>query len=132
MAAEDLANMPVAKTDAPRTADDTLTDFDGEGHVDLEAVAREAARDAGVRHAAYINYDAALDAYANRSDVENLQHKYARNTPADFAEAAFMRTVPEVANQWENGAPSAGDEATEAAPVADDYDLDGTDDGDEV
>jgi len=127
MAAEDLRTMPVSRTEAPRTADDNIKSWDGDGHVDLEEVNRRAAADAGVRHAAFINYDAALDAYASRSDIEDLAHKNARDMPADFATPAFMRST--TSSQWDNTLDST--DATEAAPVADDYDLDGTDDGDE-
>lgn len=94
MAQTDLDNMAVAKDNEPaRTAYDNINDWDGEGHVDLETVNRQLAADAGVRHAAFINYDVALDAYAARPDIEDLAHKNARDMPADFADASFMRTT---------------------------------------
>lgn len=90
MAQTDLDNMAVVKTDAPKTAFDNITEW-GEPLNDIEN--RAAAAAAGVRNAAYINYDVALDAYAARDDVEDLAHKNARDVPADFADASFMRTV---------------------------------------
>jgi hypothetical protein len=75
---------------APVEAADQLEGF-GESIVDVEA--KQAAEDAGVRYAAFINYDAALDSYAARGDVEDLAHKNARNAPDDFADADFMRSV---------------------------------------
>ena len=100
MAAEDLTNMPAATNKPVRTAGDNLTEFDGEGHVDLETVNRALAAEAGVKDAAFIDYDVALAAYASRSDIEDLAHKNARNAPADFADAAFMRRTD--TSQWDN------------------------------
>jgi hypothetical protein len=74
----------------PVEADEQLDKF-GESPNDTEN--RAAAEAAGVRDAAFINYDVALDAYAARDDVESLQRKNARDMPADFADASFMRTV---------------------------------------
>lgn len=89
MAQEDLDTMPVAEKPVV-TAEDNLVGY-GESVNDTEN--RAAAQAAGVIDAAYINYDVALDAYAARPDVEDLTHKNARNHPADFADASFMRTV---------------------------------------
>lgn len=100
MAAQDLANMPMSRTEAPRTAGDNLTSFDGEGHVDLETVNRKLAADAGVKNAAFIDYDVALDRHASRDDIEDLAHKNARDMPATFADAAFMRRTD--TSQWDN------------------------------
>lgn len=90
MAQADLDSMVVVKTDDPKTATDQLEGF-GDSPNDVEN--KQAAADAGVLNAAYIRYDVALDAYAARDDIEDLQHKNARDIPADFAEASFMRTV---------------------------------------
>lgn len=91
MAQADLDAMPVAKEgEAPKTAQDNVADL-GESIVDTSAAERAAAE--GVRSAAYINYDVALDAYAAREDVEDLAHKNARDIPGDFADASFMRTT---------------------------------------
>lgn len=90
MAQSDLDTMVVVKTDAPVEAADNLVGY-GESPNDTENKAAAAA--AGVINAAYINYDVALDAYAARGDVETLARKNARNAPADFADASFMRTV---------------------------------------
>ena len=72
------------------TAEDNLVGY-GEQVNDTEN--RAAAEAAGVIDAAYINYDVALDAYAARPDIEDLAHKNARDMPADFADASFMRTT---------------------------------------
>lgn len=90
MAQEDLDDMVVVKTDDPVTAFDQLEGF-GDSPNDVEN--KQKAADAGVLNAAFIRYDAALDKYAARDDVEDLAHKNARDIPADFAEASFMRTV---------------------------------------
>lgn len=92
MAQADLDAMQTGtRQSAPAvTAAENLEGF-GEELVDVNA--REAAEAAGVRHAAFIDYDVALDAYAARPDVEDLAHKNARNHPADFADADFMRSV---------------------------------------
>lgn len=100
MAQADLDAMPAADrkefraggvgADGAITAEDNLIGF-GESVNDTEN--RAAAEAAGVIDAAYINYDVALDAYAARPDVEDLARKNARDIPADFADASFMRTV---------------------------------------
>lgn len=100
MAAEDLENMPTATNKAVRTAGQNLTSFDGEGHVDLETVNRNLAAEAGVKHAAFIDYDEALALHASRDDIEDLAHKNARDMPATFAQAAFMRRTD--TSQWDN------------------------------
>lgn len=89
MAQSDLDSMVVVKTDNPVTAADNLVGY-GESANDIENKAAAAA--AGVRDAAFINYDVALDRYAARDDIEDLAHKNARDIPRDFAEASFMRT----------------------------------------
>jgi hypothetical protein len=89
MAQSDLDSMP-ADTRTYKTATEQLEGF-GESVNDTEN--RAAAQAAGVLDAAYIDYDEALDAYAARDDIEDLQHKNARDIPADFAEASFMREV---------------------------------------
>lgn len=100
MAAEDLQTMPAATNKAVRTAGENLTSFDGEGHVDLETVNRNLAAEAGVKHAAFIDYDEALALHASRDDIEDLAHKNARDMPATFADAAFMRRTD--TSQWDN------------------------------
>lgn len=92
MAQSDLNAMQTGNRQAadPVEAEDNLVGF-GESIVDTAAKAAAAA--AGVRYAAFINYDVALDAYAARDDVEDLAHKNARDMPEDFADASFMRTV---------------------------------------
>jgi hypothetical protein len=92
MAQSDLNSMQTGiRQDAnPVEANAQLVNF-GESIVDVQS--KQAAANAGVRSAAFINYDVALDSYAARSDVENLARKNARNIPTDFADASFMRTV---------------------------------------
>lgn len=92
MAQEDLDNMQTGERQAaePVTAAENLEGY-GESIVDTEAKAAAAA--AGVRYAAFINYDVALDNYQDREDVEPLAEKNARDNPQDFADASFMRTV---------------------------------------
>lgn len=93
MAQEDLDNMAVVKTDAAKTAYDNIGEWN-ESPNDVEN--REAAAAAGVKDASFIGYEAALEAYEARADVETLAEKGARNgvgTPATFADGAFMRQV---------------------------------------
>lgn len=90
MAQEDLDNMVVVKTDEPRTAFDNIAEWE---NTLIQDEAAAAAAAAGVKDAAFINYDVALDAYAAREDVEPLAEKNARDMPADFADASFMRTA---------------------------------------
>ena len=91
MAQSDLDSMQTGIRQAadPVEAEDNLVGY-GESVNDVEN--RAAAQAAGVKDAAFINYDVALDAYAARDDVEDLAHKNARDMPSDFADASFMRT----------------------------------------
>lgn len=90
MAQSDLDAMVVSKQDPPLTAYDQTANIGPEAN---DAENKAAAAAAGVLRASFINYDVALDAYAARDDVEDLAHKNARDMPADFADASFMRTV---------------------------------------
>lgn len=90
MAQSDLDAMVVETKGAPKTATDNLAGLGPEVN-DVENAAAAAA--AGVLRASFIDYDVALEAYEARSDVEELAHKNARDMPADFAEAGFMRQV---------------------------------------
>lgn len=90
MAQADLDAMVTAKNEAPKTAFDNIGEW---GESPNDVANRNAAAAAGVKDAAFINYDVALDAYAAREDVEPLAEKNSRDMPADFAEASFMRTV---------------------------------------
>lgn len=90
MAASDVDSMGADKR-VVATASDNLVGYGADSNLDDENRATAAA--AGVIDAAYINYDVALDAYAARPDIEDLAHKNARDMPADFADASFMRTV---------------------------------------
>jgi hypothetical protein len=90
MAQEDLDAMPVVKTDEPKTAYDNIGEW-VESPNDVEN--REAAAAAGVKDASFIGYEAALEDYESRPDIETLAQKNARNNPDTFADAAFMRSV---------------------------------------
>lgn len=90
MAQSDLDSMPQDNYE-PKTATENLVGY-GESVNDVEN--REAAQAAGVLDAAYIDYDEALDAYQARDDIEDLAHRRARDFPADFADADFMREAP--------------------------------------
>lgn len=94
MAKEDLDNMQPGERQAKPAveATDNLVGY-GESINDIEN--RAAAEAAGVRDAAYIDYDVALDNYAARDDVESLARRRARDFPEDFADAAFMRSNAE-------------------------------------
>ena len=89
MAQSDLDSMSVKDT-APKTAYDNISEW-VESPNDVEN--RAAAKAAGVKDAAYIDYDVALENYESRPDIENLARKNARNNPQTFADAAFMRSV---------------------------------------
>ena len=90
MAQEDLDAMVVGGRGTAKTAEDNLAGLGPEVNDVENAAAAEAA---GVLRASFINYDVALEAYEARSDVEELANKNARDMPADFAEAGFMRQV---------------------------------------
>lgn len=87
MAAEDLAGMK-DDTNTYKTAQEVVADA-GPLQNDLDNAAAAAA--AGVKDAAYIDYDVALDNYAARPDIESLERRRARDFPETFADAAFMR-----------------------------------------
>jgi len=105
MAQSDLDNMKTGK----RQAADAVTaaeNLNGYGESINDVANREAAQAAGVRDAAYIDYDVALDAYAARPDVEDLAHKNARDIPTDFADADFMRRVDADAQDHGSSSPT--------------------------
>lgn len=88
MAREDLDDMVVVKTDAPKTAAENLV---GYGETDSDLDNKQKALDANVQHAGFIDYDEALSIYAARPDMEDLAHKNARDMPQEFSDADFMR-----------------------------------------
>lgn len=59
-----------------------------------DAANRAEADATGLKDAAYIDYDVALDLHQSREDIETLQSKQTRNAPADFAAAEYMRELP--------------------------------------
>lgn len=71
-----------------RTAQEVAADL-GPSTVDTDAAA--AAEAAGVRSAAFVNYDADLTAYEARSDVENMATRLTREIGPDFAAADWSR-----------------------------------------
>ena len=87
MAAEDLTGYK-DDTRTPLTAEQEIAPY---GELANDVQNRQAAAAAGVQDAAYIDYDLALDAYAARTDIEDLAQRRARDFPADFADADFMR-----------------------------------------
>lgn len=87
MAAGDLAGMK-DDTNTYKTAQESVADA-GPLQNDLDNAA--AAEAAGVKDAAYIDYDVALEAYEARPDIESLARRRARDFPETFADAAFMR-----------------------------------------
>lgn len=81
-------------------ADDKKVDFEGrtaadalapnlDGGVDAEAAER--AEGAGVVDAAYVDYDAALQNYEARPDIETLDERRARENGGAFRETDFVR-----------------------------------------
>lgn len=79
-------------------ADDKKKDYDYSGllapqergnKVDEERVAR--AEEAKVTDPAYVDYEAALENYESRPDVETLEQRRARENGTSFADAAFRR-----------------------------------------
>lgn len=89
MAQADVAAMG-EDTREPKTAYEVAAADDTTLYTDAENAA--AAEAAGVKRASQIDYGVALDAYAARPDIEDLAHKNSRDMPADFEEAAFMRS----------------------------------------
>jgi hypothetical protein len=59
--------------------------------VDEEAAARAA--EAGKVAPEYVDYEAALENYESRPDVETLEQRRARENGTSFADAAFRREV---------------------------------------
>ena len=102
MATSDLDSMQTGERQAAPAveADAQLVGF-GESIVDTRA--KQAAKNAGVQSAAFINYDTALGNYAARNDVEDLAHKNARDIPSDFSDADFMRKVDADAQDHASG-----------------------------
>jgi hypothetical protein len=87
MAQADLDNYK-QDTREPKTAEQML---DWTGELISDVANAEAAATAGVKDAAFINYGEALAAYAARPDIEDLAARRARDFPATFDDASFMR-----------------------------------------
>ena len=71
-----------------KTAHEVAADL-GPSSVDTDAKA--AAEAAGVSSAAFIDYATALEAYEDRSDVENMATRLTREIGPDFAAADWAR-----------------------------------------
>jgi hypothetical protein len=86
MASEDynVADRTVESLTAGEKVQETVFD-----NPDTETQA--AAATAGVSNAAYIDYEAALNAHQARSDIETLADRRAREYGDTFADGAFMR-----------------------------------------
>ena len=69
--------------------DELLAPAERGNKVDEEAAAR--AEDAGVKSAEYVDYEAALQNYESRPDVETLEQRRARENGTSFGDAAFRR-----------------------------------------
>jgi hypothetical protein len=96
-------------------ADDKKKDYDYSGllapeergnKVDEEAAERAA--EAGKVAPEYVDYEAALENYESRPDVETLEQRRARENGTSFADAAFRREV----GQAQEGGVVTSDQAT--------------------
>lgn len=73
----------------PKTSQDAVAP-----HLDpLAGEAEKQAEEAGVKDAAFVNYENAMDNYQKRSDVETLAARRAREGGWKFEDAAFRRSV---------------------------------------
>lgn len=83
--------------------------------------AREAADAAGVSHAAYIDYAAALTTFESRDDIEPLAARRARDVGETFADGDFMRdrVYQGGGTYWTPAAPEPGPHAGDVQGDAD-------------
>jgi hypothetical protein len=81
----------VTENGGPRTALDRVNET---VYATPDAENRAAATAAGLKDAAYIDYDEALTNYESREDIESLASKQTRNAPDGFAAADYMRSLP--------------------------------------
>jgi hypothetical protein len=87
-----MVNTKATKADAkakyaPRTAQDEMA-----VHADkVDVHSAKAAEEAGVTAPEYVDYEAALENYEARSDVETLAQRRARESGVSFADADFRR-----------------------------------------
>lgn len=91
MAAEDLDDY---KQDirTTKTAQEVL-DALNVGPLASDVANAEAAAAAGVKDEGHVNYAEALEAYEARPDIEDLDHRRARDFPEDFNDGGEMRSV---------------------------------------
>jgi len=58
---------------------------------EVDADAKKRAKDAGVVHAGYVDYEKALKNYEGRSDTESLEARRARDNGVRFDDQSFRR-----------------------------------------
>ncbi|QDH94046.1 hypothetical protein SEA_EVY_211 [Streptomyces phage Evy] len=75
------------------------------------------AEDAGVKDSAFVDYEAALDNYQSRADVETLAARRAREGGWKFEDAAFRRSAKD--DELTGGGVVTSDQATDKAPEQD-------------
>lgn len=84
-----MATMPDNER-AAKTAQEVVGQYGPDG---LDAENKAAADAAGVRTAAFIDYDVALDNYTARDDVESLAARASRERPNAFSDADWVRAA---------------------------------------
>jgi hypothetical protein len=90
MAKSDYEDVFVEAGD-PQTALDRVSET---VNVTPDAENREAAFAAGLKDAAFIDYELALERHQSREDIETLQSRRARTYGTDFDAGKFMRELP--------------------------------------
>lgn len=94
----------------PKTSQDAVAP-----HLDpLAGEAEKMAEDAGVKDAAFVDYEDAMDNYQQRADVETLASRRAREGGWKFEDTAFRRKVD--ADDELTGGPVTTDQAANQAP----------------
>lgn len=87
MAQSDLDDY-VEDTTPAKTAQDNIAPY---GPNVVDEAAKDAADAAGVRRAAFIDYEEALQNYTDREDIESLAAYNARTYPETFGDADYLR-----------------------------------------
>jgi hypothetical protein len=81
----------MAYLDTVSTAKEVIAELDADAQNTFEAALVTAANTAGVTHSEYIDYDAKMDNYESRDDVEPLAERRAREAATDEAATDFRR-----------------------------------------
>ena len=81
----------VTANGGPETALDRVNET---VYVTPDAENKAEALNAGVKDAAFIDYDVALTAHESREDIETLASRRAREYGTTYADGAFMRELP--------------------------------------